>query len=630
MNNQTDKIVNLSHLILNKIVSYLEYDIDIICFSLVCKRWYNDRDKYLVFNTNNINLFTLNTTDINQNHKHFNLPSYNNILLKSIQSKTKCTLIIGKIKYYTFDYHYDDVRNLKSIPNNVSVIDITTNEYTEDDMEYLYRLISESQSVTKLKGCNTLKYGLPKSIKSIKFKYNFNEQLVKGSLPNTLEVLDFEDPLKQEIPPGVLPDSLRKLSLYNYQYEFLPGVLPSGLSKIDLNNYQHTILPGVLPSGLRYLNLHNYELEILPGVLPDVLQKFTLDGYRHEFQPGVLPSSLKSLSLTNYTSPLKADLRYSIDSTSSEDCTETESYLPISWLQAISSLSSLQSLYIFLLSSRQDTTISNLNYLPPTLESLDIRLQGKENILKGAMPTSLKSIHTVGCRFNIDEIFPETLQYHLEIFYYRNDSFPPITSNIKIDSLSVSSDPRQSKIILPTGIRTINLYMKSLGSDENNIDFGFDGVADQTCSLRELRLPTFVDGPPKFKLPTTIEHLDIGNNDLNDILHLIPSTLNTLEFEKLSNNNISIPNTIKLINNIIYRFTSFQILSNNNISIPNTIKLITNIIYRFKPFQILSIRKLDDNYYLLYSENQCSPKGKLIARIFHQSKLEQIFSKGIE
>ncbi|EFA75781.1 hypothetical protein PPL_10836 [Heterostelium album PN500] len=564
MNNQTDKIVNLSHLILNKIVSYLEYDIDIICFSLVCKRWYNDRDKYLVFNTNNINLFTLNTTDINQNHKHFNLPSYNNILLKSIQSKTKCTLIIGKIKYYTFDYHYDDVRNLKSIPNNVSVIDITTNEYTEDDMEYLYRLISESQSVTKLKGCSTLKYGLPKSIKSIKFKYYFDEPLDKGLLPNTLEVLDFEDPLEQEIPPGVLPDALRKLSLNNYQYEFLPCVLPSGLSKIDLNNYQHTILPGVLPSGLRYLNLQNYELEILPGVLPDGLQKFTLDGYRHEFQPGVLPSSLKSLSLTNYTSSLKADLRYSIDSTASEDSTETESYLPISWLQAISSLSNLQSLYIFIpMSSQHDTTIFNLNYLPPTLETLDITLQGKDSVLlKGAMPTSLKSIHFTDCRFNIDEIFPETLQYHLEIFYYRNDSFPPIPSNIKIDSLSVSGDHRLSKIVLPTGIRTINLYMGSWGSDENSIDFGFDGVADQRCSLRELRLPTFVNGPPKFKLPTTIEYLDIGNNDLNDILHLIPSTLNTLEFENQSNKNISIPNTIKSINNIIYRFKSFQTLIN--------------------------------------------------------------------
>ncbi|EFA75785.1 hypothetical protein PPL_10840 [Heterostelium album PN500] len=528
-------------------------NIDIICFSLVCKRWYNDRDKYLLFNTDRIDLLSLNNIDINQNHNHFKLPSYNNILLKSIQSKTKCKLFIGKIKYNTFDYHYDDVRNLKSIPNNVSDIYFTTNEYTEDDMEYLYRLISESQSVTKLNRCKTLKYGLPKSIKSLKYEYGVDEPLVKGLLPNSLEVLVLEDRnFKQEIPPGVLPDSLRKLYLPNYQYKIQPGVLPNGL------------------------------------------QKFSMDGYRHEIQPGLLPSSLKSLGLTSYTSELREYLRYSFNPTTFGDSREPKSYLPISWLHAISSLSNLRSLYIFIpLSSRHDTTIFNLNYLPPTLEKLDITLQGKESILKGTMPTSLKRILLVDCQFKFDEIFPETLQYHLEIFYFINDSFIPIPPNIKIDSLSVCGETIKSTISLPSGVRSINLYMKSSGSDENNIDFCGDGVADQRCSLRELRLPTFVDGPPKVKLPKTIEYLDIGNNNLNDILHLIPSTLNTLVFENQSNNNFSIPNTIKSINNIIYRFKSYE---------------------------TLSIRKLDNNYYLLYSENE----GRLRSQIFHQSKLEQM------
>ncbi|EFA75783.1 hypothetical protein PPL_10838 [Heterostelium album PN500] len=130
--------------------------------------------------------------------------------------------------------------------------------------------------------------------------------------------------------------------------------------------------------------------------------------------------------------------------------------------------------------------------------------------------------------------------------------------------------------------------MVASGSDENNINFGFDGDNDQTCSLRELRLPTFIDGPPKFKLPTTIEYLDIGNNDLDDILHLLPPTLNTLHSK------------------------CYQ------------------IIYRFKKNQNQTIRKLDDNYNLLYSENECSPRGKLIAKMVNQSKLELIFSKGIE
>ncbi|EFA75782.1 hypothetical protein PPL_10837 [Heterostelium album PN500] len=410
MNNQIDKIVNLSHLILNKIVNYLDNNIDIICFSLACKRWYNDRDKYLVFNTDNIDLFTFNTTDTNQNHKHFKLPSYNNILLKSIQSKTKCTLSVGYNQKTSYDYHFDillcivetdyfnfknikdDVRNLKSIPNSVSTIEILSDR--EDEQEYLYRLISESQSVTKLNGCSTLKYGLPKSIKSLKMEFEFNEPLAKGLLPNSLEVLDFEDPLKQEIPPGVLPDALRKLYLDRYRYEFLPGVF-----QLVCIAFIYSTINMIFDKVKLYLL--NYQYEILQGALPDGLQKFNLDGYQHEIQPGVLPSSLKSLSLTSYSysRPIKEELKYSIDSAPiSEDSTETESFLPISWLQAISSLSNLRSLDIYYpIHNRHDTIIFNLNYLPPTLETLDITLKIKKSILKGTMPTSLKKIRLVDC-----------------------------------------------------------------------------------------------------------------------------------------------------------------------------------------------------------------------------------------
>ncbi|EFA75779.1 hypothetical protein PPL_10834 [Heterostelium album PN500] len=94
----------------NMCVSFLKDNIDIICFSLVCKRWYNDRDKYLIFNTDNINIFSVNTNDINQNHNHFKLPSYNNIFMKSIQSKIDFTLVIGYNKYHIYDYQYGKYR----------------------------------------------------------------------------------------------------------------------------------------------------------------------------------------------------------------------------------------------------------------------------------------------------------------------------------------------------------------------------------------------------------------------------------------------------------------------------------------------------------------------------------------
>ncbi|EFA75741.1 hypothetical protein PPL_10794 [Heterostelium album PN500] len=576
MNNQTDKIVNLPHLILNKIITYLKDNIDIICFSLVCKRWYNDREKYLVFKTDHITLFALHNTDIKQCDKHFNLPSYHNVFMKSIQSKNDCILVLNKklYQYRNYDYFYDD------------------------DLEYIYRLISESQSVTVLGDCHTLKYGLPKSIKSLKFDYDFDEPLVKGSLPGSLEVLDLIELIDQEIPPGVLPESLRELSIEHYAFEIQAGVLPSGLRKLTLSNSQCDIRPGILPSGLQnlYLGCH---YEIQPGVLPGGLRKFSLFDYQHEIQAGVLPSSLESLSLISYQFQLKEDLQYSELTWEENTWVESKSYFPITWLRAISSLANLQSLFInFPKHNLQDITIFNVNYLPPTLESLDLRLYGKESILKGTMPTSLKNIYLAGCHFKFDELFPESLQYHLEIFDYEKDRILQIPSNIKIDSLSVTVGSQESSISLPSGIRSINLYMESSDLNEKGIDFGVDDSdTNRPSSLRELRLPKFIEATPKFKLPNTIEYLDIGKNNLKNVLHLIPSTLNTLVFRKLSRININIINSIKPITNIIYILNSHQ---------------------------TQTIRKLDDNYYLIYSENGSAPKAKLIAKIFHQSKLEQI------
>ncbi|EFA74924.1 hypothetical protein PPL_11958 [Heterostelium album PN500] len=199
--NQIDKIVvNLSHLILNKIICYLDQNIDRICFSLVCKRWFNDRDKYLIFNTDNI--------FITHNHKQFKLPPFNNTFNKSIQSKTDCSLYIGLNNFAReHDFYYDKYTDLKSIPSYISMISLPGEI---SDREYFYQLLLESQSVTTL----------------------FNESLVKGSLPPSLEVVSFLNFFNQEIQADVLPEGLLVLYLYNseYQFEFQPGVFPSSSS----------------------------------------------------------------------------------------------------------------------------------------------------------------------------------------------------------------------------------------------------------------------------------------------------------------------------------------------------------------------------------------------------------------
>ncbi|EFA74845.1 hypothetical protein PPL_11878 [Heterostelium album PN500] len=515
--NHIDKIfVNLSHLILNKIIGCLDENIDRICFSLVCKRWFNDRDKYLIFNTDNININSNNNNDITQNHKQFKLPSYNNIFNKSIQSKTDCSLFIGATRFLfgEYDFYYDKNTDLKSIPSYISMIG-STDEST--DLEYFYQILLESQSVTTLCGCHTLRYGLPKTIKKLSFSYRFNELLVKGSLPSSLEVLSFHSSFKQAIQADVLPEGLLEFNLYS----------------ID---YQSDLQPGVFPSSLKTLNLCYYKNPIKAGVLPEKLECLYYSGECTPLEDGVLPKSLKKLV-----------------------------NVPMTWLQAISSLPNLEIIHFF--QFKKGISTFNLDLLPSSLKVLKF----KQFKLIGAMPTSIKSLCIVECEFQFEEIFPETLQYHFESLQYLSDKILSIPSNVKIDKLIIegSIDQENCSLSPPSGITSIRLDMTL---DQGDGFLRIDGN-DQT-TLKELRLPYF-DFQPRAFIPNTIEELDIGDNSLIYCLDLIKSidSIKTLMLSKFPKIEIISPESFKTINNIIYTEES-----NSNI-----------VIYR----------KLDDNYYLI-------------------------------
>ncbi|EFA77916.1 hypothetical protein PPL_08557 [Heterostelium album PN500] len=280
INNDSNILVNLSHFLLKKIIDYVEDNIDIICFSLVCKRWFNERDKYLSFNTNQFYVTAINNTDIQQNHLHFNLPSYDSIYYKSIQSKRDCELNIDNVYYFTstlsdFLFEYKEIREIKTIPNYITKITLGSNEFRSlDDYEYFYRVLSECDSVIVLNGCSTLKFGLPKSIETIAFNSHFNEELEKGSLPESLTDIDFGFGFNQPIGLGVLPDRLKKLSFDGHYKNMIlqPGVLPSSLRVLDLSAYNEPLLSGSLPSNLKKLIYSGYRIALEENTLPQSLR----------------------------------------------------------------------------------------------------------------------------------------------------------------------------------------------------------------------------------------------------------------------------------------------------------------------------------------------------------------------
>ncbi|EFA76631.1 actin related protein 2/3 complex [Heterostelium album PN500] len=251
-------------------------NIDRICFSLVCKRLYNERDKYLSFNTDSINIGGCDNVFIQYNHPHFKLPSYDSTLRRSIQSKNDCNLYISSdidISLNDFSFRYKNIKTLESIPTFITNLIISVKVHREDESEHIYKLLSKSESVRQLIGCHTLKYGLPKSLESLVFTHDFNEPLVRGSLPNGLKSLHFGVRFNQPLQKGILPESLSSLAFCGgaFQHVFEPGMLPSSLKTLFLTEYTQTFKMGALPHHLEFLSYSGARTVLAKGILPTTI-----------------------------------------------------------------------------------------------------------------------------------------------------------------------------------------------------------------------------------------------------------------------------------------------------------------------------------------------------------------------
>ncbi|EFA75661.1 hypothetical protein PPL_10922 [Heterostelium album PN500] len=419
MNNQTNTIVNLSHLILNKITNLIDDNIDKICFSLVCKRWFDDRDKYLIFNTDNIYISSVNSIEIKdfKNNQYFRLKSYENIFHKSIESKNDCVLIIAKNKFnlitfwemqrtQNFIYYEDKIREIEYFPSYITKIDIKTDFFDEEDLIHFYRALNKSQSVTELNRCGTLKYGLPQSIRKLSLASYFNDELVKGCLPANLVTLEFGTYFNKQIKHGILPESLVILK-YGWVYKISPEI-------------------GVLPASLKVLSISS-EMPLKVGSLPHSLEKLTLSEHRilPIEDPGVLPQSLKILK-----------------------------GIPHSWLPVLH-LPNLHSLSVTNQNLNDSGTI-NFDQLPSN--NLKTFKMERAYLLTGTVPTSITNLVLRKSKLDFDKLFPKTLQYHFERFECSIDP-SQIPNNISIDRLVV--ELKEPVTSIPHQIQSVSFNTES-------------------------------------------------------------------------------------------------------------------------------------------------------------------------
>ncbi|EFA84981.1 hypothetical protein PPL_01975 [Heterostelium album PN500] len=409
--NQSNRLVNLSHLLLSKIINYLNANVDRIVFSLVCKRWFNDRQRYLSFNTHRVNI---------TNDKYMQLNSYKSIIIDQINIKTKCKVSIGdefKLKYYDYLISKDelvDIDRLRTL--NIDKVAIgfarLSNEKNKEYIKNLYRLISDL-NISKLKNVQSCS-ALPMNITSLSFLL-FQEDLEPGCLPPNLKTLKFDRNFDRPIKAGVLPNTLVKLNFNE--------------------SFNQLLEPGVLPSSLKILKFKDsaFKQDIKVGTFTDHLEELEFSGYfSSSIEDGALPQTLRILE-----------------------------YAPTSWLPQIKTLSNLKTLSISRFRPYSPDLIIDLSCLPTSLSRLEIFA---DITLINAIPPKIRYLDVEKCDFDFDSIFKDRSLYQ---FDYLRLSPNQITTldGLKIKELELimktSGSDTNNRLDIPFGIETLSVPFTS-------------------------------------------------------------------------------------------------------------------------------------------------------------------------
>ncbi|EFA83506.1 hypothetical protein PPL_02570 [Heterostelium album PN500] len=284
-NNNSYKIVHLSHLLLNNITRYLD-NVDNIRFSFVCKRWYHERESYLFF-----------TSDADVDYFNF----YKEVQLKSFKS----IKIHNNLKYKTLfifnkKSHFD--RYDKSpYNNNNRYIEFLEGSVTYNDIDQVHLKLSQgSMDILKFKDqlerLAVKKLALPPTIQ----RFTHVSLWKSGDLPSSLKYLSLDD-YSSSLSVGSLPPQLEHLHIVTYRNVIElanDSVLPRTLTTIENCPSQWFKILRNLPLLTTLTSDCNIPFGYLEaGDLPQSLTRLELHKSTTKFKPGVIPSSIKYLFL---------------------------------------------------------------------------------------------------------------------------------------------------------------------------------------------------------------------------------------------------------------------------------------------------------------------------------------------
>ncbi|EFA84948.1 hypothetical protein PPL_01941 [Heterostelium album PN500] len=587
--NQSNRLINLSHLLLSKIVSYLDDNVDRIVFSLVCKRLFNERQRYLSFNTNHIKIINDN------NNKYIPLNSYKSIIIDQINRKTKCKVVVGDeidINYYDYMISKDelvDIDRLRTLNIDKVVIGFEHNDENKGNIKNLYRLVSDL-NISKLKKVQSFS-ALPMNITSLSFHCLFREDLEPGCLPPNLKTLKFDRQFYQAIKAGVLPNTLVKLNFNeSFNQPLEPGVLPSSLKilKFKDSTFQQDIKVGTFPPQLEELEFSGHYLTIEDGALPQTLRILEYAPTSWLPQIKTLPN-LKTLSISYNSLDSQIDLSYLPTS-----LTRLEIFAPVTLVNLnpddVASLDGLKikELKLEMMGYYQSDTLD----IPFSIETLSVQYKSR-CIYDKELPSSEKMIISkeIDCvdnlqkqydmtDDNVDRIvfnlvckkwFNERHRYlsfntnHASIILKNNNNYIHLNSykSIIIDQINRKT---KCKVVVGNEFK-INYYDYILSIDELvdidrlrtlNIDkvvIGYEENDDNNEKIKNLYQMISDLNISKLKMVQTFSRLPMNITSLSFYNSLkeklkpgcLPPNLKTLKFDRQFNQAISVgvlPNTL--------------------------------------------------------------------------------------
>ncbi|GAM23046.1 hypothetical protein SAMD00019534_062210 [Acytostelium subglobosum LB1] len=419
--------------VLRLIVSFVDSNMDRLMLSLVCKRWFEHRDKYMSFETRAL------ATSSDYGESVIRLNSYKHVFDESFKSKwfTICVFSSTRIPMGQFEYI-------------ASCYDRTFITGGEGDHSWKHEIL-------ELPLIESIRFD--DSILEAEWAHmgTFFDELTRRGVTDLTVDMTYPIPLR-DMPirtmritcrepwtaqPSFFPTTLTKLSIYAQFSGTLDNMLPAGLKYLSLPDaWNHPLGQNALPTGLETLRLGDQYSQSLDRVLPPALTELRIPAHE-SYKSLVVPSSLTSLTIGYYTNTLidNANLKmldviypppsfeqhislveltihnfswHNVDiiSSSSFPCLErlnirTHPITNHNPLAESPDLTSLPSRLRWL----EIKTCSGIRALPEKLENLALFCTSEFSLHKGLLPSALQNLILVGYSHELQyDTFPLTLR----------------------------------------------------------------------------------------------------------------------------------------------------------------------------------------------------------------------------